>query len=84
MGKPPHILHERRRFNRSREGNFDLVVDRRSLLSSMDDSGADDGTPRASRLALDPRLSKRSGSVEIVTVIEPLAPATRRAQTSKV
>ena len=81
MGKPPHILHERRRFNRSREGNFDLVVDRRSLLSSMDDSGADDGTPRASRLALDPRLSKRSGSVEIVTVIEPLA--TRRAQTSK-
>lgn len=56
MGTPLHIAHDRRRLNRSREGNFDLVVDRRSLLSTLDDMGS----AEESFEARSPRMSMRS------------------------
>ncbi len=64
MGIPLHIGHDRRRFNRSREGNLDVVVDRRSLLGSIDEMSSAEETAgtRTSRLAFDTQTTSRAAS----------------------
>lgn len=85
MGIPLHITHDRRRLSRSTEGNFDLLVDRRSLLGSMDENGSaeDVARTRASRLAFDAQLPvSKTGDAPLTA--PPLSPVPERAPAAKV
>ncbi|MFN7984586.1 MAG: hypothetical protein U0Q11_22305 [Vicinamibacterales bacterium] len=68
MGTPLHIAHDRRRLNRSREGNFDLVVDRRSLLSTSDDLGSaeDLNETRSSRMSMRSQQPKWTSESDVL------------------
>jgi len=72
MSNPPHQSQDRRRLNRSREGNVDIVVDRRALLSLFDDNGFTDEVTRvrSTRLSLDTQ-PRRAPAPAATADIEP-------------